>query len=64
VAEAALRVHMRPDSTRSHPSSKSARSFFHQPFHLRHRFFPAYEQGLRDNRVADVEFVDARQRAN
>lgn len=46
------------------PLSQSARRFQHQPFHLRHGFLPPYKQGLRDNRVADVEFVDARQRGD
>ena len=36
----------------------------HQPLHLRHGIFPAHEQGLRNNRMANVEFMNARQRCD
>ena len=49
------------DWPRSRPSRQSVRRLHHQAFHVRHRVLPADEQGLRDDCMADVELVDARQ---
>ena len=38
--------------------------FHHQPLHLSYGLFPPHKQCLRDDGVADVQFVDAGQRGD